>query len=46
MTITGSFATATTALITLDTLIVNPCSSTWGPYPTFTFGPTSLLNIF
>jgi hypothetical protein len=45
-TITGSFATATTALITLDTLIVNTCSSTWGPYPTFTFGPTSLLNIF
>jgi hypothetical protein len=45
-TITGSFATASNALITLDTLIVNTCSSTWGPYPTFSFGPTSTLNIF
>jgi hypothetical protein len=45
-TITGSFATASNAQITLDTLIVNLCSSTWGPYSTFTFGPTSLLNIF
>jgi hypothetical protein len=44
--ITGSFATASNALIVLDTLIVNACSSTWGPYPTFTFGVTSVLNIF
>lgn len=44
--ITGSFATASNAQITLDTVIVNTCSSTWGPYPTFTYGLTSLLNIF
>ncbi|HVC69969.1 MAG TPA: hypothetical protein VNC61_06850 [Acidimicrobiales bacterium] len=46
-TITGSFATAANALINLDSNIVNTCSSTWGPYPTFNFGlVASTLNIF
>jgi hypothetical protein len=40
-TITGSFATATHALINLDSNIVNTCSSTWGPYPIFSFGTVS-----
>jgi hypothetical protein len=46
-TITGSFHTALNALINLDSNIVNACSATWGPYPTFTFGLTSsALKIF
>ena len=46
-TITGSFATATNALINLDSNIVNTCSSTWGPYATFNFGlVSSALHIF
>jgi hypothetical protein len=40
-TITGSFATATSALMNLDSNIVNACGTTWGPYPTFNFGTVS-----
>jgi len=45
-TISGSFATDVNALIVLDTLIPNTCSASWGPFPTFTFGTTSILKIF
>jgi hypothetical protein len=46
-TITGSFATASNALINLDSNIVNTCTATWGPYPGFTFGlVASQLQIF
>lgn len=45
--ITGSFATSANALINLDSNILNTCSSTWGPYPGFSFGTvSSSLHIF
>ena len=46
ITISGSFATDLNALVILDTLIPNTCSSAWGPFPTFTFGTTSVIKIF
>jgi hypothetical protein len=46
ITITGSFATATNAIMTHDTAIPNACTATWGPVPTYNFGSTSILSIF
>jgi hypothetical protein len=43
MTATGSFSTPGTGTVTLLTNIVSACSSTWGPYPTFTFGAGSTV---
>jgi hypothetical protein len=45
MTATGSFATPGTGTVTLLTNIVSACSSTWGPYPTFTFGTGSTIAL-
>jgi hypothetical protein len=45
MTATGSFSTPGTGTVTLLTNIVSACSSTWGPYPTFTFNPSSSISL-
>jgi hypothetical protein len=45
MTATGSFATPGTGTVTMLTNIVSACSSTWGPYPSFTFNPTSSVAL-
>jgi hypothetical protein len=41
--ITGSFASSPAALLTLITIVLYACSSTWGPYSAFTFGSGSSL---
>ena len=45
MTATGSFSTPGTGTVTLLTNIVSACSSGWGPYPTFSFGPASTVSL-
>lgn len=45
MTATGSFSTPGTGTVTLLTNIISACSSTWGPYPTFTFNPSSSISL-
>lgn len=43
MTATGSFSSPGTGTVNLLTNIVAACSSSWGPYPSFTFNPASTV---
>lgn len=45
MTATGSFSSPGTGTVSLLTNIVAACSATWGPYPTFTFNPSSYISL-
>jgi hypothetical protein len=42
---TGSFSPAVLPMANLKTNILNACSSTWGPYPTFTIKPGSFISL-